>query len=90
MRAAKVDGNQRSIVAALRAMGASVTSLHRVGEGCPDLVVGLKGRTYLVEVKAPKGRVLPSQAAWHGAWRGSPVVVIRSLDEAVAWLKGAA
>jgi hypothetical protein len=50
-RAAKVDANQREVVAALRGAGASVQLLHAVGEGCPDLLVGYKGLTMLLEVK---------------------------------------
>lgn len=86
MRAAKIDGNHRAIVDALRASGASVVSLAGVGKGCPDLLVGLRGSTWLVEVKLPKGRVNPRQAEWHAAWRGAPVIVMRSVDDAVAFV----
>jgi hypothetical protein len=50
-RAAKVDANQREVVAALRGAGATVQLLHAVGEGCPDLLVGYRGGNYLLEVK---------------------------------------
>ena len=43
MRRAKVDQNQSEIVSALRDFGATVTSLHRVGEGVPDLLVSFLG-----------------------------------------------
>ena len=40
MSAARVDANQPEIVKALRGVGATVQHLHKVGQGCPDLMVG--------------------------------------------------
>lgn len=79
-RAAKVDANQREVVAALRGAGASVQLLHAVGEGCPDLLVGYGGTNYLIEVKdgqkSPSHQKLtPQQEIWHRDWRGHRVVV---------------
>jgi hypothetical protein len=79
-RAAKVDANQREVVAALRGAGASVQLLHAVGEGCPDLLVGYKGLNMLLEVKdgskPPSAQKLtPQQEIWHRDWRGHAVVV---------------
>jgi len=50
-RAARIDANQPAIIAALRSIGATVQPLHAVGGGCPDLLVGLRGRNILMEVK---------------------------------------
>jgi hypothetical protein len=79
-RAAKVDANQREVVAALRGANASVQLLHAVGEGCPDLLVGYKGLNMLLEVKdgskPPSAQKLtPQQEIWHRDWRGHRVVV---------------
>ena len=79
-RAAKVDANQREVVAALRGAGATVQLLHAVGEGCPDLLVGHLGVNYLLEVKdgqkPPSAQKLtPQQEIWHRDWRGHRVVV---------------
>ena len=79
-RAAKVDANQRQVVAALRGVGATVQLLHAVGEGCPDLLVGHLGVNYLLEVKdgqkPPSAQKLtPQQEIWHRDWRGHRVVV---------------
>ena len=79
-RAAKVDANQREVVAALRDAGATVQLLHAVGEGCPDLLVGYKGLNMLLEVKdgskPPSAQKLtPQQEIWHRDWRGHRVVV---------------
>ena len=79
-RAARVDANQSDIVAALRNAGASVQPLHTVGDGCPDLLVGLKGRNFLLEVKdgskPPSAqRLTTDQREWHLKWAGQSVVV---------------
>ena len=82
-RKSKVDQNQAEIVAALRAVGASVECLHSVGGGVPDLLVGSRGVTYLMEVKTATGSLTPDQERWHPAWRGQ-VAVVRSVAEAYA------
>lgn len=91
-RAAKVDTNQRAVVDAFRAAGASVQSLAIVGQGVPDLLVGIQchgGRrlNLLVEVKdgnrAPSEQKLTEhQTRWHTSWRGS-VHVVTSAAEAI-------
>ena len=93
-RAAKVDGNQTRIVAALRAVGATVQHLHTVGRGCPDLLVGHRGHNFLVEVKdgtkAPsRQRLTPDEERWHQTWRGQ-VHVVRSVMEALELVRGGA
>ena len=84
-RAAAVDANQSEIVDALRKAGASVTPTHRAGEGFPDLAVGFRGVTYLVEVKdgakPPSARGLTEpQVRWHGAWRGHKAIAYTVAD----------
>ncbi len=51
--------------------------------GRPDLLVGFRGETYLLEVKSPKGRLEDSQVTWHADWRGRPVAVVRTPTEAL-------
>lgn len=87
-RAARIDRNQPEIVRALRALGASVEPLHTVGGGCPDLLVGFRRITLLLEVKdgnrPPSERELtPDQVRWHSTWQGHKAIVT-SVDEAVA------
>lgn len=80
----KVDTAQVHIVVALRKVGATVQALHTVGKGCPDLLVGFRGETYLLEVKTGSGDVLtPDELNWHLTWRGRPVAVVRSIDGAL-------
>lgn len=85
----RTDDNQRTIIAALRAVGASVQSLVSVGNGVPDLLVGYRRLLYLLEVKNPeqdanKQRLTPLEASWHSTWAGPPVTVVRTVDEALA------
>jgi len=59
-----------------------------VGRGCPDLVVGVAGVNYLIELKNPEvkpsaRRLSRDEAAFHGAWRGQ-VAVVETLEEALA------
>ncbi|MFE3839609.1 hypothetical protein [Pseudogemmobacter sonorensis] len=91
-RAAATDRNQAEIVAALRAIGATVQPLHAVGQGCPDLLCGFRGRNILIEVKdgekPPSARKLtPDQIEWHGGWKGQ-VIVVEDADAAIAVLTG--
>lgn len=88
MRAAKVDRNQADIVDALRRIGATVQPLHTVGDGVPDLLVGYRMATILLEVKdgtkPPSARRLTDdQIAWHGAWKGGPLAVVCDVDSAI-------
>src|SRR5512146_999648 len=82
-RAAKVDANQAEIIAALREAGVSVLPLSAFGEGLPDLLVGINGVNFLLEVKSRRGTLTPSQQAFFRGWRGQAVIV-RSSEEALA------
>ena len=91
-RAAKIDKNQPAIVDALRACGAIVQSLAAVGNGCPDLLIGYRGRTILVEVK--DGSNVPSaqkltldQLLWHAKWSGGSLAVVNDIEGALRILK---
>ena len=88
-RSAKVDANQVEIVKALRAAGCTVQSLAATGQGVPDLLVGFRSRTYLLEVKdgakpASARKLTPDQVIWHQNWRGGPLVVVESVEQALS------
>ena len=92
-RHGRVDANHAEIVRALRQVGASVQSLADIGKGCPDLLVGFRGDTFLLEIKdgskPPSARVLtPDEGAWLACWRGSPYHVVSSVDEALEAICG--
>lgn len=82
MRAARVDANQKALAALFRQAGATVQHLHAVGQGCPDLLLGYRGRNYLVECKAGRGRLTPAQERWLRTWNGQ-ACVIRGAAEAL-------
>ena len=81
-RAARVDANQPAIVAALRAVGASVSLTHRVGGGFPDLCVGFRGKNWILEVKTEKGSLNKMEQDFFRDWRGQRRVV-RTPEEAL-------
>lgn len=88
MRNARVDDNQKGIVAALRQAGATVQHLHTVGQGCPDLLVGFRGANYLLEVKDgskafSRRQLTPAEREWHAVWRGQ-VAVVEDYEAALA------
>lgn len=87
MRPRRVDTNHADIIHALRRAGATVQSLHTVGKGCPDIIVGYHGINYLIEIKdgslsPSKRKLTPDEATWHDTWRGQ-VNIAKSVDEAL-------
>ena len=82
---ARVDTNHQEIVRALRQHpGCTVTSLAAMAHGVPDVMIGFRSITVLAEIKGEKGKLNSTQEAWHQSWTGSPVVILRSVDDAVA------
>ena len=93
MRAKRVDATQAEIVKALRGYGCSVTSLHEVGNGCPDLLIGIHGRTLLMEIRTPeaerkkdKGKT-DDQIRWWDQWKGGPVALASDVDGALRFAR---
>ena len=90
-RANRIDDNQSIIVEALRKSGAYVRIV-TMGHGVPDLLVGYKGYTLLLEVK--DGNKSPSQRKLTGAeqkffneWTGGILAIVESVEDALAILK---
>jgi hypothetical protein len=80
MKARRVDGNLKLIVAAFRKLGCSV----HVTNGAWDLTVGLGGMTRLVEVKdgskPPSARKLtPAQVEFRRTWTGG-IELVESVE----------
>ena len=80
-RRAATDKNQASIVESLRRIGATVVSLHAVGNGCPDLVVGYRGKNFLMEVKNGS-KLREKQITFLESWKGQTCVV-NNIEEAL-------
>jgi hypothetical protein len=85
-RAARVDSNHNEIVKVFRQLGCSVLSLAALGKGVPDLLVATHGITWLVEIKAGKGKENALQTAWGASWQGSRALV-RDVGEAESVVK---
>ena len=89
--ARRVDANQDAIVQTLRACGAYVRVI-TMGDGVPDLLVGSRGYTLLLEVKdgrkPPSARELtPAEQKFFDEWTGGMLVVVESAQEALDTLK---
>ena len=89
----RTDTNHAEIVEALRSVsGVTVHSLAGVANGVPDLLVGARGATYLVEVKdgekTPSRRTLThDQVRWVKRWTGSAVIILTNTDQARSWAR---
>lgn len=86
-RAARIDANQPEIVAALRDVGASVALTHQLGGGYPDLTVGYRGVSYLIEIKdgnqpPSKQQLTKAEERFHQSW-GGQVAIVTSAEEAL-------
>ena len=81
--ASRVDGNQALIVRQLRAVGASVLHVHQL-KNCFDILVGYRGRTFLMEIKATeKDKLTPGEAEFRDTWRGSTYHIVYTADQAI-------
>lgn len=81
----RVDENQKEIVSGLRAIGATVALLSSLGSGIPDILVGFRGKNYLMEIKNPEKpirdqRLTKDEQVWIDAWWGQ-VDVVKTLGE---------
>ena len=91
-RANRIDDNQNDIVTALRKAGATVRIISQ-GEGIPDLLVGFRGETMLMEVKdgnkPPSARTLTdAEKKFFDDWRGGLLVIVESVEDALKMLEG--
>lgn len=91
------DSNHDAVVAELRAHGATVLETHALGNGLPDLIVGYRGVTALVELKngsrdhqtiREKRERLARQAAYLARWAGGPAFVATSTEDVLQRLRG--
>jgi Holliday junction resolvase len=83
--AAKRDVSEPEIVSALEQCGFSVERLDKP----VDLLVGFRGRMWLIECKSSDkgyGKALNrNQKKFSDRWRGTPVVILRSAQDAIDW-----
>ena len=89
--AKRADRNQPQIVRELRRAGFSVQSLHTVGDGCPDILVGRQGMNWLFEIKNPeqppsKRKLTDDETDFFKEWEGQ-VEIIHSAQEAISLME---
>ena len=78
---ARKDGNQKQIEKELTGIGLAVHDLSPMGDGCPDLLVGFKGKNYLFEIKDPdqppcKRKLTQFEQKWRDVWKGQVSTVM--------------
>ena len=79
--AAKRDAIEKPIMDALQAIGATVHQLS--DDSIPDLLVGFRDETFLLECKTGKGKLTAGQETFMDTWQGGAVYVVRSVPEAL-------
>lgn len=78
----QIDANQKAIIEALEGGGCSVESI-----GKPvDLLVGLRGKNYVFEVKRPKAKLRESQEKFFARWKGH-AAILRSVEDVQDFLR---
>jgi len=86
--ARRIDTNHTQVVKKLRELGATVFDASRMGQGFPDLVIGINGKTVLVEIKSgEEKKFTEAQLKFMENWKGSTVVRINDLESAERLIK---
>ena len=83
-RAAKVDDNQKEIVALFRELGWTVLIISQL-KNCCDIIVSKSGRTVAVEIKdgakpASARKLSDGEVKFRDAWQGEYALVICNDD----------
>lgn len=78
------DGNHKELKELLERMGAKVFDAAAVGGGFPDLIAFIGLIPMPIEIKMPKGKLRPSQAAFFANAQTSFGRVARTVDDIVA------
>ncbi len=92
MRARRKDATHTEVVATFKAMGCTWINIESGTTGVPDGLLGVAGRSHLIEVKPTKAHGVKksqtqprgSQVAWAASWRGGPIHVVRSKEDAAS------
>lgn len=81
----RTDGNHKQLMEFARKIGFSVTSTAMVGNGFPDIVLGIYGLNFLPEIKDPSKppsarKLTYMEQKWHEEWLGSSDVIMTEED----------
>ena len=88
---ARKDSNHTEVVTAFRDLGATVLDTAQLGNGAPDIIVGMSGQTVSIEIKdgakPPSARKLtPDEVKFHDEWKGW-IEIVYSIDDVVNIVK---
>lgn len=91
MRRNRKDNNHNQIVNALEKIGVSVLDLSNNGGGAPDLCLGYRGVTKLLEIKNKefsygKKGLAKKQSKFAESWNGSKIGTATTVDEAIKFV----
>lgn len=91
MRRKRKDNNHKEIVSALEKIGVSVLDLSNNGGGAPDLCLGYRGITKLLEIKNKefsygKKGLAKKQSKFAEGWNGSNIGTATTIDEAIKFV----
>lgn len=83
----RVDANHAEVVAALRAIGATVLDIHDIGNGAPDLVVGFRAVNLLLKIKDGRKpvsarKLTEDEQKFFEEWRG-PIHIVYGVADAI-------
>lgn len=82
----RTDANQKDIMDKLRCIpNLSVISTHTIGKGFPDIIVGYKGKNYMIEIKdgakwKSQQKLTTDELLFHMKWKGQ-ICVCNSFDQ---------
>ena len=85
-RACKKDDSHKEISPQVRKLGVCTVDLSKLGDGAPDEIWVFQGKTYWIEYKTGKGKLLANQSEWQLMHLDIKVNVIRTLSEALMLL----
>lgn len=84
------DTTHKPIARVLEEFGWKVIDMSAVGAlvpGYPDMTIGQGGITDHIQAKTGDEPLTEAEAKFHEAWRGRPIVILRSTSEAEAWAR---
>ena len=83
----KVDQNQKELIEAAKKLGFSVKNTAMVKDGFVDVVLGIHGLNFLIEIKNPSGpstqqKLTIMEEKFHREWNGSTHIV-KTIDDLI-------
>lgn len=86
MRIKKADANQKKIMQLCRQIpGVSVVTIHEVGKGLGDILLGYRKVNYLIEIKneakvKSAKKLTKAESEFHKNWQGQ-ICICESIDD---------